>query len=328
MSSLRKILLPLLLIPLGMILYGALYPDWQWESPGLELLFVLVGIPIVAVNFIAWFYPEVIQTYLPIRENWLQSREKPILLAAAISALVAFAWIWFGAVSAVVNADDRPGTRLFDARPITATAFAHSVQALSRATTSGELAVVSTPRASPQATQDIASSEATLSPEDRAQIPVSGGELTGSPAVSSDSPTLSSTSPTRPVTQTKLAAASTAPTGTALSLGGCTPATSEYVQDITETVQDMDPENVVVAGWMVQSTAAKDLWFVAAKVQSDTGTTSVGVWGLFTYSDGTFDIYAINQPAMDLSYADWGEDAEPVLTMQSNGAQAAYNCAQ
>jgi hypothetical protein len=320
MSVLRKILLPLLLIPLGMILYGSLYPDWQWENPGLELLFALVGIPIVAVNFIAWFYPEVIQIYFPIKNDWLQGREKPTLFAVTISALVAFACIWFSAVAAVVNAGDRPSSEPADVLPITATAFARSVQGLSSATAPGELVIGSTPRASPQATGD---SEATMSAEEAAQIPVSGGELTSPPTVSSDASTVA-------VTGTAATSASTATTGTASianSSRSCTPAAPAYVDAVGQTVQDMDSENVVIAGWMVPSSAAEDLWFVSAKIQSDTGTTSVGVWGLFTYSDGSVDIYAINQPAMELSSADWGEDSDPVLTMQSDGAQAAYQCA-
>jgi hypothetical protein len=30
---------------------------------------------------------------------------------------------------------------------------------------------------------------------------------------------------------------------------------------------------------------------------------------------------------MDFSYAAWGEDADPVITMQNDGAQIAYDCA-
>jgi hypothetical protein len=92
---------------------------------------------------------------------------------------------------------------------------------------------------------------------------------------------------------------------------------------------DNDPDNDVdTKGWAVQSKDAENLWFVAAKIQGpQVGTTLPGVWGIFVYSDGYLDIYAINDVAVNFSYAATGEDSDPVLSMQSDGAQAAYDCA-
>lgn len=99
------------------------------------------------------------------------------------------------------------------------------------------------------------------------------------------------------------------------------------MEALLETVQEADPENVVTAGWMVQSNGSANLWFVAARIESDTETTLPGVWAFSVYPDESYDLYAINDIAFDLSYADSGEDSDPVLTMQSDGAQAAYDCA-
>ena len=95
-------------------------------------------------------------------------------------------------------------------------------------------------------------------------------------------------------------------------------------------VYSIDPANEVKTGWTVQSKAEQNLWFVAAKIYGpdiETGATLPAVWALFISSDGSIDIYSINTIAKDFSYTLWGEDSVPVTTMQSDGAQTAYDCA-
>lgn len=304
MNALRKVLMPLLLIPAGMLVYATIYPDWQWESTGFEYLFVLVGIPIVMINLIAWFYPDILKAYFPVKEDWGQMGNKPVTFAIVLSTLIALLCVSAGTVSAVARVSARPTGESSAVQPATATAFARSVQSFSSATDPGARAVISTPGPS---------LEARSSPDQTPQIPVSGGELTSTPTFSA--------------TQAKFASVPTEPAATTNPSGSCTPATPQYVEAVGQTVQDMDPENVVIAGWMVQSKAAANLWFVAANIQSDTGTMLPGVWALFVDSEGNIDIFAIDDAAMNFSSADWGEDSEPVLTMQSDGAQAAYDCA-
>ena len=316
MSVIRKILMPLLVIPLGVFIYVFTHPDWQWESPGLESLFAVIGIPILIINFMAWFYPEIIKAYFPVKEDWGKS-SKPVTLAIAISALVAFTCVSVGMMSSVTNDSARPTFKPSVLQPATRQTFPRSDQTYSDHADSGESDIVPVPRLLPQmnvppepSPQD---SKTEIIPEQTPQIPVSGGALTSSPTLLA--------------TQTKVASASIRPTNTASLSTPCTPANLEYLNTVSQSVQEADPENVVAAGWMVQSKTAANLWFVAAKIQSDTDTTLPGVWALLVDSGGNYDIYAINNVAMDLSFADWGEDSEPVLTMQSDGAQTAYDCA-
>jgi hypothetical protein len=79
----------------------------------------------------------------------------------------------------------------------------------------------------------------------------------------------------------------------------------------------------------VQSHAEANLWFVAAKVSGPAidANTLPGVWALLSDSAGNTGIYSINDSAMEHSSADRGEDRDPALTMQSDGAQPAYDCA-
>lgn len=328
MNALRKILMPLLLIPLGMFIYVCLRPEWQWENPGLEFLFLLLGIPIVIVNFFAWFHPEIIKAYFPVKDDWGAGRGKVVTAAIAISGLAAFTCVGIGAAFAVADASLRTTFEPSVAQPATSTAFAQSLQVLASATDAGVSAAVSTPRESPQVE---------ITPDQMDQIPVSGGGATSSPTLSGLETDIASAGlePTESVSakaagSTLVNSTNTASPGTTSTVHSsvsCTPATSAYMDAIREAVQGEDEQSNVTMGWMVSSKAADGLWFVAAKIQSDTETIYPGVWGVFVDSEGYMDLYAINDVAMQLSYADWGEDSEPVLTMQSDGAQAAYNCA-
>lgn len=332
MNALRKILMPLLAIPLGMFLYGFTHPDLQWESGGLESLFAAIGIPILVINFIAWFYPEILKAYFPIKEDWGEKRMAPVALAIAISAFVALTCISVGVASSVTDVSTRPTFKPSVQPPATAFAFARSGQMYPDTINSTDSDIVPLP--SPSAETDIAPAQAlrapgttTLSeqtpqipetditPEPTPQLPISGSAATRSPAL--------------PVPRTGTAATSTQPTSTVSLATACTPANANYVDAVLQEIQAVDPDNKVDAAWEVQSKAAPNLWFVAAKIsgpQINTGTLPA-VWGLFTHPAGYFDIYAINSSAMDSSYSDWGEDSDPVLSMQTDGAQAAYDCA-
>lgn len=334
MSAIRKILMPLLAIPLGMFLYVFTHPDWLGEHAGLESLFALIGIPVLIINFIAWFYPEIIKAYFPVREDWGERRSAPVRLAIAASALVTLICVGAGAVSSASDVRARPTVKPSVQPPATALAYARSGQMYPDTINSGESDIVPIPSLStttniaPEQAQALPTPETTTiskqtprvsetgtPPEPTPQIPVSGGAATSSPTLS--------------VTRTGTLATSTQPTGTVSLSTACTPANADYVNAVLQEIQAMDPGNKVDAAWAVQSTAASNLWFVAAKISGPKirAGTLPGVWGLFTHPEGYFDIYAINSSAMDSSYSDWGEDSDPVLSMQTNGAQAAYDCA-
>ncbi len=328
MNALRKILMPLLLIPLGMFIFVFSHSDGQWENSGLEFLFMVIGIPILMINFIAWFYPEIITAYFPVREDWGQKEGSAVTFAIVVSAFIAFVCVCVGTVFAVAAINAGPGLKPAAVQPITATAFARSIQILSSATASGENEIVSTPRPSQEAnlTSDQIPTQTLETPEtpETPQIPISGGtstDLSTVPATRKASPA---------VTPTNFSGSknSAAQTNTPQVAGACTPASTEYLNAVSQEVQDGDPNNKVQTAWVVQSNAAAKLWFIAAKIHKPGNeVSSPGVWALFDHSGGSFDMYAINDVAKDLSYTAWGEDSDPVLTMQSNGAQVVYDCA-
>ncbi len=294
--------MPLLIIPFGMFLYVCINPDWQWEHPGLEYLFVIVGVPILIANFAAWFHPEIIKAYFPMNDDGVQRQDKRIALAIVMSTLIAFTFAGVGVVSAIPQVSLQPTLMPPAALPATATAFALSVERVSDPSHSSVKIVIPTP------TPEIV-------PDQTALIPVSGGEPTNSPALV--------------VTQTEIASPSIEPTNTVDLFARCSPASQEYLDAIWQAVEDANPDSEVETGWAVQSRDAANLWFVAAKIhglETDVEATPTGVWALFIYPEGNFDIYSINDIAMEFSYTAWGEDSDPVITMQNDGAQIAYDC--
>jgi hypothetical protein len=153
------------------------------------------------------------------------------------------------------------------------------------------------------------SSGADILPNGTPQVPVSGGAT---------------------ATETEASPDSTEPTQTVRAVSNCTPAVTPQLDAVWQVVEDADPDNEVVSGWMIQSNEVPDLWLVGAKIHGpaiEGGVTSPGVWGVFLYTQENFDIYAINDIAMQYSYSGWGEDSDPVLSMQTGGASEVYNCA-
>ena len=308
MSALRKILAPFLIIPVGMLIYVCVYPDWQWENPSLEYLFLVIGLPILILNFLAWFHPEIIKAYFPMKEDgWQRTDDKPIALTIVISVFMAFIILGVGAASAIHRVNALPMLEPSATLPARESVFPVSTKLPSKTANSSRTTVVSTP------TRLL---ESTFIPNETAQVPVSGGVPTNVPVLSA--------------TPTVTSSVSIEPTKTIVSFGRCISASQEYLDAVGIVVDSADPANEVQTGWAVQSKDEVDLWFLAAKIygpEIDSGATLPAVWALFVSSDGYIDIYSINTTAMEFSYAFWGEDSVPVTTMQSDGAQAAYDCA-
>jgi hypothetical protein len=319
MNTLRKILMPLLVIPFGMFSYVLVYPNWQWETPGFEYLFLVVGIPILIVNFAAWFQPEILKAYFPVKDDWGQGKEIPVRLAIVLSTVIAFIFTGVSVTSARYRAIARSTFEPSAVLPATASAL--SIQSRSNATNSNETGI---PRAPLEPETD------TL-PEPTAQIPVSGGATTSTPSLPVAQTEVPAVSTQAGVPGFSIQATTTTQVTTTAGLSArCTPATSEYLDAVRQAVNDADPDSEVETAWMVKSNDAVDIWFIAAKIhQAETSTeaTLPGVWALLVYSEGDFEIYAINDIAKDFSDAAWGEDSDPVITMQNDGAQVVYDCA-
>ena len=78
MTHRRKLLLFLLIIPLLMIIISIGWPD-----PGLELVYLVIGVPILVLNAWEFFQPEVIDYYFgkpKIRENKYSVAEEEVLM--------------------------------------------------------------------------------------------------------------------------------------------------------------------------------------------------------------------------------------------------------
>ncbi len=115
-----------------------------------------------------------------------------------------------------------------------------------------------------------------------------------------------------------------------IDLSRCSPAPTEYFDPVLQTVLSMNGDNDLTHGWIVSSNDVFDLLILAAQLHGpevEADPVQVGVWGLFLYEDGSFDIYSINESAQDLSYNAYGTNFEPALTMNTDGAQVAYDCA-
>ena len=310
-NAIRRIFTFLLIIPLGMIVYIFLFPNWQWEHPDLEFPFLIIGVPILVLNFFLWVHPEFFQPFFHIYENPVQiSNGKSGALLNLTGVFTALILVGVGAVSVISKASAPPVLETPAAKVIEVADF----PAFGGSPFKKTAATGSSPLRPGSSEASVASTPAQASAV--AQIPISGGESTSTPA--------SSAAPT------KAASPTIKPTNTTTIPDDCAPATSAYLEVIREGIFDSDFNYTVKTGWAVESNAAEDLLFVAAKIYGDdidSRGTLPGVWGMYTYSDGYIEIYAINDVAQDYSYTLWGEDSDPDLSMQSDGAQDAYDCA-
>ena len=316
LNAIRRILTFLLIIPLGMIVYVFLFPDWQWEHPNLEFPFLIIGVPILVFNFFLWFHPEFFQPYFYVYENPVRvTYEKFVALLNLVGMFTALILVGVGAVSIISRASAPPILETPAAQVIEVADFPAFGASPSTELSSTGLAAAELPSPKPELSETSLVSTPTQTSA-VAQIPISGGESTSTPA--------------SPATPTKGISPTVKPTNTTNPSASCAPAISEYLEVIREVIFDLDYNYTVKTGWAVRSNEAEDLWFVAAKIYGDdtgSGGTLPSVWGLFTYSDGYIDIYAINDIAQDYSFTLWGEDSDPELSMQSDGAQSAYDCA-
>ena len=326
MNAIRRILTFLLIIPLGMIVYVFISPDWQWNHPNLEFPFLVIGIPIVVLNFLLWFQPEFFRTNFSLKVKPIQiSEEKFLGYVRILGGMLAFLLIGVGVVSALQRVSARPVPES-TVTPLADIADFQAVTKISTRTTEAtEIAVVQGPTLtkSPEATE---TAEGTVTTQaagaletpvntEVVQVPVSGGTPTSTPVT-----------PGVPTPTTNVSAT---PTNTSVS-STCKSANTGFFTLISEEVQYADSDNELRTAWAVQSKAVADLWFVAAKIYktgSNNAGTLPGVWAVFTFEDGYFEVYAINDVAQEYTFTAWGEDSDPVLTMGTDGAQSVYNCA-
>jgi hypothetical protein len=70
MKTFRIVLGILVIIPLGLMAYHILFESTYYgdDSP-VQMAYMILGVPILALNLWAWMYPEIIEYYFFRKEN-------------------------------------------------------------------------------------------------------------------------------------------------------------------------------------------------------------------------------------------------------------------
>ena len=64
-KNIRIVLAILAIIPIGLLVYNFIFPDAGYSGDSIEeLAFTVFGIPILVFNYWAWYYPEMIESFL------------------------------------------------------------------------------------------------------------------------------------------------------------------------------------------------------------------------------------------------------------------------
>ncbi len=79
MKTFRRIVTVLLIIPLAMILFWVILDQWpsfvndEWSR---DMLWLLVGLPILMVNYYAWIEPHIIDEIIAVYKKDLPQKSK------------------------------------------------------------------------------------------------------------------------------------------------------------------------------------------------------------------------------------------------------------
>jgi hypothetical protein len=154
-------------------------------------------------------------------------------------------------------------------------------------------------------------------------------EEVGTPFANPTSTSTPRVFPTEPTPIVESTANST-PSAT-LNASRCAVPSNIQFTAIQSGVKILDPAYDIQAGIVVKSIAADNLWFFAAKVISpdlDGGSTvEPGVWAFYEKDNVVIDVYAVNDIAFQYSDFTLGQQANPAIDMQVNGADISYQCA-
>jgi hypothetical protein len=302
MSLRRKILLWLLVIPAILVLPLAIWPvSPSDERNGIELLFLIIGLPLFILNYIEWYAPQILDEMLG-----KQAGKSQPSLDTNQPGLDPF--------TSLKGA--RPGWKL---AALVVSALVIGVLlgagALALSNKSATITAEPTPE---MAASTLSSPKPTV--ETATKIPV-----TLIPTAVPSQPSLSLNLPTATATlQLLLETPGTSTTGVCIS------PTQAQFETIQSNIQALDPKNAIKLGYVFKSSDVENLWFFSAKIYGPDfagGVTDPAVWAFSGPIESPGTVYAVNDLAFQYSDFAYGPQATPPVEMQSAGAQAVFDCA-
>ena len=314
MTLRKKIVLGLLIVPLSIILLLLVRPVTEGDQHnGLELLFLVAGLPILIINYLEWATPQTLNRWLgvltPSPEN--SSPEASENVSASLPTGGQPAWKFFAILICVL-----------------VIGIALGASALS---TINQLNSTATTEPAPSPSEELSTPvEGTQSafvvlPSETATETLQPGAPTRTPGVPTNqdvgaSPTGSPTLPIAAATST-----------TSSNTSRCVAPTQNQFAAIQAGIKTTNVDNEIRKGYVVQSIADDNLWFFAAKIYGPDiqggVTNESAVWGFYNNEGSPYNIYTVNDTAGEYSAFNFGIMASPPLDMQLDGAIDAYTCA-
>ena len=314
MTLRKKIILSLLIIPLSLILLILIRPVTEGDQHNqLELIFLIAGVPIFVLNYLEWVSPQILTDLggyfkLPF-ENRARTADDALanhlpgsqpawkLFAILTCVLVLGIALGAGALSAFNQKNAQSATANLDATPGKEQPNIVGITTtLPEAFPSETATRTPPPSLLPQTSTPLPS-------------PIGGVSATVSSSLPSETPT----------------------SGPTADVNRCLPPTQKQLAAIQAGVKIINTDNEIRKGYAVQSIAADNLWFFAAKIYGpdfDGGSSSEpAVWSFYNTNDTPFNIYTINETAFQYSNFNFGGQASPLIDMRIDGAENAYECA-
>lgn len=316
MTLRKKILLFLTIIPFILLLIVLVKPIREGDQHnGVELFFLMIGLPVVILNYLEWTDPQLMD------EIFGTSR-----LSQAFGPLSA-------SIESTLARFTPTGLPTWKALAVLVAILAVGI-ALGAGTISAINQFNTTPTetaSSPDQPGPIISAQ-TREPAGTVQA----GETptvseTSAPALSSPDPILIDPATQIPPSTEPAGATPRSTSAVTPNASRCVSPTQRQLATIQAGINLIDSNNQVQSGYIVKSIAADELWFFAAKVHGpeiEGGvTTEPAVFSFYENNNTPYNIYSINDTA--LQYADFllGQLASPPLDMQVDGANDAYDCA-
>jgi hypothetical protein len=318
MTNRRKFLLWLLIIP---VLLGVPLMIWPVSASdphnGMELLFLIFGLPVFILNYLEWYAPQTLDEMLG---------KKAGTLPAPVPAN-----------SPVLN---QMKTYLATNPGLQSVALMASLLLVGVVLGAGALTLLDPARG--QAAPAPTASPSKRSPEKSTPQPETILKTATAMATTTFRPSANPVS-TQPglvllnPTLTQVISITTTP-GSPLQLITSTPPVSGACASPPQAIFDAIQSNVtalnvgydIKKGYLVKSADIANMWFFSAKIYGSDfqdGVSDPGVWAFLGPLDAPTNIYAINDVAVQYSDYDFGQKASTPVDMQTTGTQTVFDCA-
>ena len=317
MTLRKKIFLSLACIPFILFIIVLVRPVSEGDQHnGIELLFLVLGLPILLVNYLEWSDPQFMDG---IFGKSILSQSQGLRL---------------------VPAENAPA-QVIPARLPTWTVFVvlACVLVLGIGMGAGALFVINQLKPAPATVETSINPDqpgvgvASLSPALTGTPESATLTETVTPLAIRSTPTIPSFTPTLQ-TSASIPPVSATPTATKLvtpNANRCVSPSAIELAAILAGIKLLGSTNELKTEYVVKSSAADQLWFFAAKVYGPDLEGGVSaepaVWSFYEKDGTPYNIYSTNDTAFQYSDFSWGPDASPPLNMEVDGAQKAYECA-